>query len=135
MHRHTAFIFNGFLLLEMPQCTWSARLDGNQRTEGGGWEIGKGGERVNNFTRASMVCSHFVIDFLKRKGEKNASATILRYFPLNPHNLLLSGRAVRFVSVKVYVCAPARVFQCVCGQKSKSVPGQQSRLKTQPLIL
>lgn len=70
MHRHTAFIFNGFLLLEMPQGTWSARLYGNQRTEGGGWEIGKGGERENNFTRASMVCSHFVIDFLKRKGKK-----------------------------------------------------------------
>lgn len=49
-HRHGVFIFNGFLLLEMPQCTWSARLDKNQRTEGGGWEIGKGGERENKFT-------------------------------------------------------------------------------------
>lgn len=49
-HRHGVFIFNGFLLLEMPQCTWSARLDENQRTEGGGWEIGKGGERENKFT-------------------------------------------------------------------------------------
>lgn len=59
------FIFNGFLLLEMPQCTlvgqhvWME----TRGTEGGGWETGKGGEQENNFPRAPTICSHFVIDF------------------------------------------------------------------------
>lgn len=44
-HTHTVFIFNGFLLLEMPQRTWSACLDRTRgRKEDGRAEKEGGGE-------------------------------------------------------------------------------------------
>lgn len=61
-HTHTMFIFNGFLLLEMPQRTWSACLDRTRGRKEGGWEAGEGGGRVNNnLVQVPLVCSHFLI--------------------------------------------------------------------------
>ena len=67
-HTHIVFIFNGFLLLEMPQRTWSACLDrtsgrkedGRRGREEGGVD-GREGRVKNNFVQAPLVCSHFVI--------------------------------------------------------------------------
>lgn len=103
---------------------------GTRGTAGGRWKTGKGGERENNFPRAPAFCSHFAIDFFFKKrwgvgggsGKKNASATILRYFPLNPHNLLVSGRAVGFV----LTCVHLRVCSSMCVWPKNLNPCQDS---------
>lgn len=64
----------------------------------GDWKGRRAGKQVYMSTRGLFS---FCYRLFKKKGrvgaKKNASATILWYFPLNPHNLLLSGRAVGLV--------------------------------------
>jgi len=96
----------------------------DQRREG--WKSGALVGRVkNNFVRGPLVCSHIVIKLHKEKERKNASATILWYFPLIPTTSCSAMVLVVcvWVSVCVFACTYVHLHVCrvslvsyVCGQ-------------------
>lgn len=119
-HTHAMFIFNGFLLLEMPQRTWSACLDRTRgRKEDGRHEGGRegGGWKTTSYKHLWFV---LILLFSSIKKEKKCFGHHLVVFPANPHNLLLSGGARGlYVCLHVHMCTCACVValvSSVCGQ-------------------
>lgn len=137
--QHAMFIFNGFLLLQMPQCTWSARRDGNKRDRRRRMEDWKGWRAEKQLSTSTHVLFSFCyrLFFLKRWGVGGVEKKMLRPPSCGISRLIrtTSCSAAGLSGLCWRVCTCACVPACVCGQKSKSVPGQQSVLKTQRLIL
>lgn len=79
----------------------------------GDWKGRRAGKQVYMSTRGLFS---FCYRLFKKKGggggQKNASATILPYFPLNPPTSC-SAAVLLGLCVLKCTCAPARVFQCV----------------------